>query len=97
MRADLDPCRRRQDPPLVAGEVEPDAVGAGLGPHRVPHPLEVAEGPWGEPVAPCRLDVHLVEGRQVGRLSERHLDPGLLGFADVASPQLVEAAEHLIE
>ena len=62
--ADADRDRRGDQVALVAGEPEPDPVGA-LGAERVDHGAEVAERARGEVVALGGVDVEVVEGLEV--------------------------------
>ncbi len=82
--------------PLVTGEVEPHPVGV-LAVEGRPHALEVAEWARAEVVA-LRRD--LVQPLPLGELRVAaldHLDAGLLGLLDVASPELVEALVDILE
>ena len=62
----------------------------------VPHVLEVLQRTSREPITLGGLQVDLVESRQVFTGSELDLDAKLVGFLDVATPQLIHTLEELV-
>ena len=82
--------------PVVTSDVEAKAIGFDAV-QLCPHALEVGEPARGEVIALRCLDIDLVKVREIVVVAARDLDAGLLGLADIATPQLIEAREHVVE
>ena len=81
---------------IVACDVEAEAIGINAV-EFAPHQLEVGEASRGEVIALCRLDIDLVECREIVVVTAGDFDACLLCLADVATPELVEAGEDIVE